>query len=497
MAIGLFSFSPGDPRRLVFGVLLLLLVDAIWVGSSELTKYIYQNAGFDKPYFSTYAKTSMFILYLGGFLFWRPWREQCCSHVRKTDSTNAHNGTVVVDADNNETSSEQDPDQLDDGPDSKLSEPLYVPIKLSDSERSSVASDLDKLESVETSPALLKKKGKVRFSNLLEVRHMSDTEAEAANLARMSYTASLRLEETHSRNANKLHPKQVAKIALLFCIPWFLGNLSYQEALDETQAAVVNILSSTSGLFTLILAALFPSSYGDKFTASKLVAVLISIAGIVLVSMSHASQQDQLQLGALWALCGAALYAVYLVMLKKKVDNEERLDIPMFFGFVGMFNMVLLWPGLLVLHHLKLESFVWPTPQQWMYLALNGLIGTVLSEFLWLWGCFLTSSLIATLSLSLTIPLTVIVDIFLKKVSFNWMFFMGIPPVFISFFAVTLLSHWKDWDPVMLVVKKLVHCFCHCRRRTHARTPEDLEQRESLIGIEDGGGGQEEMEGCS
>lgn len=28
---------------------------------------------------------------------------------------------------------------------------------------------------------------------------------------------------------------------------WFLANLSYQEALSDTQVAIVNILSSTSG----------------------------------------------------------------------------------------------------------------------------------------------------------------------------------------------------------------------------------------------------------
>ncbi len=33
----------------------------------------------------------------------------------------------------------------------------------------------------------------------------------------------------------------------LFLFQWFLANLSYQEALSDTQVAIVNILSSTSG----------------------------------------------------------------------------------------------------------------------------------------------------------------------------------------------------------------------------------------------------------
>lgn len=52
-------------------------------------------------------------------------------------------------------------------------------------------------------------------------------------------------------------------------------------ALAQTETGIVTVASSTSSLFTLVLAALFPSNYGDKFTFSKLVAVFVSIIGIV------------------------------------------------------------------------------------------------------------------------------------------------------------------------------------------------------------------------
>lgn len=35
----------------------------------------------------------------------------------------------------------------------------------------------------------------------------------------------------------------------------------------------------------------------------------------------------------------------------------------------------------------------------WLYLTINGLIGTVLSDFLWLWAVLLTSPLVATVGL--------------------------------------------------------------------------------------------------
>ena len=144
-----------------------------------------------------------------------------------------------------------------------------------------------------------------------------------------------------------------------------------------------------------------------------------------------------------------------------------------------------MWPAFFVLHATKMEVFVWPTAQQWQYIALNGLIGTVLSEFLWLWyvendslweirlicfcshyprGCFLTSSLIATLAMSLTIPLSMLADVAVKHVSYPFLFYIGSIPMFLSFFAVTLLSHWEEWDPVAQLLNRIVDS---CRSRNN------------------------------
>ena len=64
-------------QRMVLGLLTLLLVDVIWVASSELTEFIYKSQNYSKPFFSTYLKTSLFMLYLPGFLIYKPWRDQC------------------------------------------------------------------------------------------------------------------------------------------------------------------------------------------------------------------------------------------------------------------------------------------------------------------------------------------------------------------------------------------------------------------------------------
>ncbi|XP_067843371.1 solute carrier family 35 member F5-like isoform X2 [Heptranchias perlo] len=430
------SSSP-QRRRMILGIIILLIVDIIWVASSELTSYIFKK--YEKPFFSTFAKTSMFVLYLIGFLVWKPWREQCTNgrHVALFADAESYLATCTTDTSVNDS----------------LSEPLYIPVKFHDSANEKVNND---------NIAALKKT-RVRFSNIMEVRQLPAHHALEAKLSRMSYPAA-KDHEAVLKSVGKLTISQVAKISFFFCFVWFLANFSYQEALSDTQVAIVNILSSTSGLFTLLLAAMFPSNSGDRFTLSKLLAVILSIGGVTLVSLSSNDTEGKGTIGSLWSLTGAVLYAVYIVMIKRKVDREDKLDIPMFFGFVGLFNLLLLWPGFFLLHYTGFEAFEFPTKTVWMYILINGLIGTVLSEFLWLWGCFLTSSLIGTLALSLTIPLSMIADIYMKKVEFSWLLFAGSVPVFLSFFIATLLCHYNNWDPVMVGLRRIFAFICRKHR---------------------------------
>ncbi|XP_061782462.1 solute carrier family 35 member F5-like isoform X2 [Nerophis lumbriciformis] len=453
--------SASQRRRMALGVAILLLVDVIWVASSELTSYIFKHQDYNKPFFSTFTKTSMFVLYLLGFLLWRPWRQQC------TGSLKHHNASLVTDADayfapcNNDTTVNN-----------CLSEPLYVPVKFQDV-------PADHSNCLHEACGSCSKKQRVRFSNIMEVRQLPSTQALEAKLSRMSYPAA-KDHEAILRTMGKLTITDVAKISFFFCFVWFLANLSYQEALSDTQVAIVNILSSTSGLFTLIFAAIFPSNSSDRFTLSKLLAVALSMGGVALVSHSSMDRPDEKgTIGSLWSLAGALLYAVYIVLIKRLVDREDKLDIPMFFGFVGLFNLLLLWPGFLLLHYTGFEAFELPSQLVWTYILVNGLIGTVLSEFLWLWGCFLTSSLIGTLALSLTIPLSILADICMQKVHFSWQFFAGAVPVFLSFFIATLLCHYNNWDPVMVGLRRL-YAFSFRRHRIQ-RLPEDIELCESLI----------------
>lgn len=45
--------------------------------------------------------------------------------------------------------------------------------------------------------------------------------------------------------------------------------------------------------------------------------------------------------GSIWAIAGAVAYALYLVTLKRKVTDDQQLDVPMFFGKLPLLDTVL------------------------------------------------------------------------------------------------------------------------------------------------------------
>uniref|UniRef100_A0A8C9VD32 Solute carrier family 35 member F5 n=1 Tax=Scleropages formosus TaxID=113540 RepID=A0A8C9VD32_SCLFO len=171
-------------RRMALGIIILLLVDVIWVASSELTLVNY-----NKPFFSTFAKTSMFVLYLLGFLVWRPWRQQCSGRL-------CGRPTAFVSA----------------GPNfsyTLLLEPLYVPVKFQDAPAT-------KCNTVFIFSSTAPKKHRVRFSNIMEVRQLPSTQALEAKLSRMSYPAA-KDHESMLKTVGKLTVIEVAKISFFFC----------------------------------------------------------------------------------------------------------------------------------------------------------------------------------------------------------------------------------------------------------------------------------------
>lgn len=175
---------------------------------------------------------------------------------------------------------------------------------------------------------------------------------------------------TTGKTTRALSLQEIARLSLEFCILWFLANYFVAACLEYTTVASSTILTSTSSVFTLLFGSLFGV---EKFTVRKLLGVLASLAGIILISsmdftgnhdehrgdFPHKSRKE-LVLGDMLAFLSAVLYGLYAVFMKKRIGDESRVNMPIFFGLVGLINVILLWPGFLILHFTGAETFELP-----------------------------------------------------------------------------------------------------------------------------------------
>lgn len=253
----------------------------------------------------------------------------------------------------------------------------------------------------------------------------------------------------HSTSLPDLTIPEIAKLSMEFCFLWFLANYSVAACLGYTTVASSTILTSTSSVFTL----LFGSIVGvEKFALRKLLAVLASLFGIVLIStidFSGKSADDEhrgafpektpreIVIGDVLAIFGAVLYGIYAVFLKVRIGDESRIDMPIFFGLVGAINVLLLWPGLLILHFTGVERFELP-PSAWVTtIILCNSLASLISDLAWAYAVLLTSPIVVTVGLSMSIPLSLIGQIVLNSQTVGLMYWVGAGCVVLSFVFVS------------------------------------------------------------
>jgi solute carrier family 35 protein F5 len=128
----------------------------------------------------------------------------------------------------------------------------------------------------------------------------------------------------------------------------------------------------------------------ERFTARKFLGVIASLIGIILISRVDLTKSDdagaasdgsegsfphkspgEIALGDAMAAFSAIMYGLYTIVMKKQVGDESKVDMSLFFGLVGFFNVVLLWPGFFIFHWTGIETFALPeTSRIWMIILV-------------------------------------------------------------------------------------------------------------------------------
>lgn len=336
----------GVARR-TLGIALLLVTVCLWTTSNFLASYIFSDHTYDKPFFVVYVNTSVFamsLLPMFARYLARYGLEGVRAEVRallRNDSNNKGGG-----------GRDRSGSLLGRGP------VMKTPDEEEHGLLSGGSGDDDE----------------------------DDPEDEGGIMGSSSSTFDMVDAPDGSDGSNggneKLSLRETAVLSLEFCMLWFCANYFASACLEYTSVGSVTILTSTSSVWTLVFCAVMRV---ETFSVRKLVGVLASLAGVVLISTVDLSgigdedrgsfphkSQGSIAIGDGMAFFSAIVYGLYVTVMKRRVGDEDRVNMPLFFGLVGVFNLVLLWPGFFILHWTGVEPFSWPpTGKVWIIIMVS------------------------------------------------------------------------------------------------------------------------------
>ncbi|ORY15321.1 hypothetical protein BCR34DRAFT_444829, partial [Clohesyomyces aquaticus] len=388
--------KPRSKWRHTVGIGLLLATVFLWTTSNFLASTIFADDSYSKPYLVTYVNTAFFIIPLIPMLLKHAWDDRSNVAQRQPLLSNL-----------------RDLLQRRVG--------RYKLLRDHESSASSISSKASERERGE-SPAA---------AQLL----LGDESNASQDL-----TASMLIPQ------EGLTLAETVKLSLEFCLLWFCANYFAAACLEYTTVASSTILASTSSIWTLLCGSLLRV---ERFTLRKFLGVMASLAGIALISSIDVSGDTdenrgsfphktprELAIGDAMAFLSAVLYGFYAVFMKKRIGDESKVNMPLFFGLVGLFNVFLLWPGLVILHLTGIEPFQLPPTSRILTIVLVNSASSLVSDFCWAYAMLLTSPLIVTVGLSLTIPLSLVGQMVLDSQYSSWLYWVGAAVTVLSFIFI-------------------------------------------------------------
>ncbi|CAI5735282.1 unnamed protein product [Hyaloperonospora brassicae] len=225
----------------------------------------------------------------------------------------------------------------------------------------------------------------------------------------LSTCSALGHRELLRRSSRQASYSQIFCMSAIVSPLWFIANVTYNESLNLTSVSSSTIVSSTSTVFTFLLSVV---ALKEPFVWTKLAGVMLCMAGNISTIMNDEGTHSGTDhvLGDLVALFAAFMYGVYTTTIRRLIPDEESVSISLFFGFIGAINMVCLLPIVVVLHYSSIESLSGLSLEIVLLIIVKGLFDNVLSDYLWARAVLLTSPTVATVGLSLTVPLAIVAD---------------------------------------------------------------------------------------
>ncbi|ORX51582.1 hypothetical protein DM01DRAFT_1307325 [Hesseltinella vesiculosa] len=231
-------------------------------------------------------------------------------------------------------------------------------------------------------------------------------------------------------------------LSILFTVPTYLWYLSVNLISMSTLTVIFNTGCFWAYLFSIWM-------LGDSIQLSKLIAVALSILGVVVMTLdqddlvnSTLSARDfssslSSVIGILVAVGSALSYGYYEVHYKKFATPPDAsvLFANVMTAGIGLVTLLVLWIPIPILHITGFEPFELPDLHTFLTIAAIGLMSVVYNASM-MCVIALVSPVFAAVGVMLTIPVVAVVDVLVTGVMVTWMTVLGSIFILVGFYIL-------------------------------------------------------------
>ncbi|KXJ23183.1 putative thiamine transporter SLC35F3 [Exaiptasia diaphana] len=171
-----------------------------------------------------------------------------------------------------------------------------------------------------------------------------------------------------------------------------------------------------NGTLSIVFLSMVPFERKELDSVCQVLAVLLSICGIVLMAYTDGFKGAS-AVGVVLSLGAAVGAALYKVLFKKTVGDATAPQVALFLSFLGVISTFLLWPIILILYYTQTELIHWNNIP-WSYLCGTSSLNLVFNYAI-NFGIAFTYPLFISLGIVLGIPINALVDAIFRQKSFN------------------------------------------------------------------------------
>jgi len=310
-----------------------------------------------------------------------------------------------------------------------------------------------------------------------------------------SSTTTTEQQQQHGQNRNSIHNYRIhlaaergptigrpivnrtLKISLLIFPIWIASQLTYNKGITLTSITTSTIVSSTSIIWTYLASTIV---LNDPASGRKSCGVGLCVLGNILLICpqlpstrshirGHAHFMKEQDVGGMFSyghthskgyttimvdthlnthvehstgdhlmgilLCAfsAMGYAAYTTMIKLWIIPDQA-SLVLFFACIGLYSLTIALPGASLLDPSAFSSSS-ISLRDLLALLLVGVIDNVLGQYLWAKGVLYTSGTVATVGMSLTVPLSIVADL-CQGTSVNGIHFLASVTVIAGFMVI-------------------------------------------------------------